>query len=125
MSALPVPSEHHEQASLFREMALLSRTDPRWSAPFAIPNGGKRSIGVAVKMKAEGVKAGVPDIFVPVPCGGFFGLFVEMKRKRGGSVSEEQRAFIASLDPRYKVEICKGAEEAIDKIRQYFAGGPT
>lgn len=34
---------------------------------FAIPNGGERNKAVASKLKAEGVKRGVPDVFVPVP----------------------------------------------------------
>lgn len=120
---LAIPTEHDEQVALFREMHLRGCTDPRWRQAFAIPNGGKRTIGVAVKMKAEGVKPGVPDIFLPVACGIWCGLFVEMKRIKGGRLSDEQREFINSLDPHYMVVIGHGAQDAIDKIRDYLALG--
>jgi len=116
------PTEHQEQASLFREAAIRAKADPRWSMMFAIPNGGKRSIGVAVKMKAEGVKRGVPDIFLPVPVGQWCGMFLEMKVRQGGQVSKEQRAFMADLDARYRVAIAHGAEHASKLIESYLKG---
>ena len=40
---------------------------PQLALIFAIPNGGKRHIGTARKLKAEGVRSGVPDIFLACP----------------------------------------------------------
>ena len=116
------PTEHQEQASLFKEAAIRAKADPRWSMMFAIPNGGKRSIGVAVKMKAEGVKRGVPDIFLPVPIGQWCGMFLEMKVRQGGQVSKEQRAFMTDLDTRYRVAVAHGAEHASNLIESYLKG---
>lgn len=116
-----VPTEHDEQVALFREMHLRGCTDPRWRQAFAIPNGGLRSKKTAARLKAEGVKAGVPDIFLPVPVGLWSGLFIEMKRPKGGRLSDGQREFINSLDPRYMVIIGHGAQDAINKIRNYLA----
>ena len=116
-----VPTEHDEQVALFREMHLRGCTDPRWRQAFAIPNGGLRSKKTAARLKAEGVKAGVPDIFLPVSVGIWSGLFVEMKRTKGGRLSDEQRDFIDKLDPHYMVVIGHGAQDAIDKIRDYLA----
>ena len=116
------PTEQQEQTSLFREAAIRAKADPRWSMLFAIPNGGKRSIVVAVKMKAEGVKRGVPDIFLPVPVGQWCGMFIEMKVRQGGQVSKEQRAFMADLDTRYRVAVAHGAEHASFLIDQYLKG---
>jgi hypothetical protein len=73
-------------------------------------------------MKAEGVKRGVPDIFLPVPVGQWCGMFVEMKVRQGGQVSKEQRAFMADLDTRYRVAIAHGAEHASFLIDQYLKG---
>lgn len=65
----------------------------------AIPNGGSlgdseksRMIRGAQK-KAEGVKKGVADTCFPVPRGGFIGLYIEMKKLKGGRLSPEQREF--------------------------------
>ena len=46
---------------------------------FAVPNGGLRSKTEAARLKAAGVKAGVPDIMLAVARCGFHGLFIEMK----------------------------------------------
>ncbi len=76
---------------------------------FAIPNGGQRSKVTAVKLQAEGVLSGVPDLFVPA-----WGLFIEMKRQRGGSVSPDQKDIIPKLrEAGYAVEIARGCEAAM------------
>lgn len=64
----------------------------------AIPNGGQRHKAVAGKMKAEGVKRGVPDVCLPVPRGPWHGLYIEMK-KAGElkSTSDDQRFWIRNL----------------------------
>ena len=118
-----VPSEHDEQVSLFQEMALRAKQDPRWGKAFAIPNGGLRNIIVAKKLKAEGVRAGTPDIFIPVPAGPYCGMFLEMKRRAGGVVSPEQWAFMNSMRPHYFTAIGYGAADAIKRIADYFAMG--
>ena len=115
------PSEHDEQASLFREAMLRSRLDPRWGLLLAIPNGGMRSKATAGKLKAEGVRAGVPDLFLPVPCGLAHGLWIELKRSKGGRVSPEQEGWARALiEQGYIVSVCYGADEAIHVMRDYL-----
>lgn len=111
MTGLPPPSEHDEQTALFTWAALNEWHEPRLALLFAIPNGGHRSKATAGKLKAEGVKAGVPDVFLPAYHLGReqFGLFVELKRVRGGATSPEQRAWHDRLRRNgYRVEVCKG-----------------
>ena len=118
----PFPTEHQEQVNVFREAAIRAQADPRWSMLFAIPNGGKRTIGTAVKMKAEGVKSGVPDMFLPIPVGAYCGMFIELKRRQGGQISSSQREFLRALDSRYRAVVANGAEQAIEKILAYLEG---
>lgn len=89
-------SEHDEQVALFRWAQWHAGQWPELRWMYAIPNGGARHIAVAAKLKAEGVKAGIPDICLPVPRGGFGALYIELKAK-GGRVSQAQRAALDAL----------------------------
>ena len=66
--------EAEHQAALFRWASLVSLRLPELRLLFAVPNGGHRHRAVAARLKDEGVKAGVPDLFLPVPRGAFHGL---------------------------------------------------
>jgi VRR-NUC domain len=101
-----------------------AHSDPRLAMIYHIPNGGKRHIGTAVKMKAAGLKAGVPDLFLPLAIGGFHGLYIEMKAAKGGSLSTEQKIWIDCLrEQGYQVVVAKGCEMAIGAIQGYLEGG--
>ena len=63
---------------------------------FAIPNGGHRHIGTAIRLKNEGVKPGVPDLFLPVAKRNFNGLFLEIKTPKG-AVSKPQEKFMSGV----------------------------
>lgn len=125
VAALPPqaePTEHAEQATLMVWAGLLSRSVTALELLFAIPNGGHRLPGVAGKLRAEGVKAGVPDLFLPVAVGEFHGLFLEMKRRRNGRLRTEQRAWAERLKAQgYRVEEVKGATAAAEVILDYLA----
>jgi len=93
---------------------------PELDEIFAIPNGGKRHIFTASRMKLEGVKPGIPDLFLPVAKRGYHGLFIEMK-KLNGTLSEAQKKKIPKLRAQgYAVIICKGAERAKALIKSYL-----
>jgi len=88
---------------------------------FAVPNGGKRSVITASILKREGVRRGVPDIFLLSPSNGFHGLAIEMKKDKGGKVSKEQREWLDALkEEGYSAHVCDGAQAAIDTIKQYL-----
>lgn len=118
-----IPLEEIEQEHVFLWASMEERAYPELAMLYAIPNGGKRAIKTAVALKKQGVKRGVPDMCLPVPRGGFNGLYIELKRVKGGTVSDEQREWIAALNTQgYKAIICHGAEEAIEQIRGYLNG---
>lgn len=111
--------EHGEQVALFQWAAHV----PELAWMFAVPNGTRTSISIARRMKAEGVRKGVADIFLPLPRGGSHGLFIEMKAAKG-SASPEQRAFIEAMrEAGYSAYICKGFEAARAVIECYLAMG--
>ena len=78
-------SEHQLQSHLVEFLEIAKRDDVLYTA---IGNGGKRHIRTAVRLKAEGLKAGAPDMLFVLPHGRC--AFLEMKTKRG-SLSPAQR----------------------------------
>ena len=101
-------SEHLQQVRL---VSWFRRSYPGVRV-FAIPNGGGRSMAQGASLKAEGVQAGVPDLFVPE-----WLLWVEMKREAGGVVSPVQRDWIAYLESiGHTVIIGRGFEDAKRQI---------
>lgn len=123
MKAGQGPTEHTEQVALMIWARSRSRTVPAWGNLFAIPNGGARHLLTAKRLKAEGTSAGVPDLFLAWPAGGRPGLFVEMKRAKGGRVSPEQTVWQDRLlAAGYAVSVCHGFDEARRTIDAYLAG---
>lgn len=89
----------------------------------SIPNGGKRSLAAAAKLKREGLSPGAPDLFIPIPIRPHHGLYIEMKRKKGGVVSPEQKDWITYLNKvGYVARVANGHEAALKIIKDYFAG---
>lgn len=79
---------------------------------FAIPNGEYRAMTTAKKLRAEGVVPGVPDLFIPD-----WLVWIEMKRKEGGSVSDDQKRIHKYLEGiGQKVIVGYGAEDASRKL---------
>lgn len=119
----PIPSEHAEQCALmdWAQMAYGKHPELRWL--YATPNGGFRHVSTAAKLKAEGAKAGVCDLFLPVPRGGYHGLYIEMKRQKGGRLSPEQKDFIEFVQSHgYRAEVCPGWIVARDVLVDYLNG---
>lgn len=109
------PTEHQIQCAVVDFCAL------KGIPIFAIPNGGDRHVAVAVKLKKEGVKSGVPDLFIPVIRPNFGGMFLEMKRK-GGKLSDVQKFWLNQLEEEgYRVKVAFSIDEAIKAIEDYTA----
>lgn len=115
------PPESEEQKALFDWW---QRTPyARHFVMYHIPNGGRRDKITGARLKAEGVVAGVPDVFLASPRQGFHGLYIEMKRQRGGTVQATQKELITALrQAGYRVEVCMGWWEAREAIENYLTG---
>lgn len=90
--------------------------------PIVSANGGSRNYLEAAKLKRTGVSAGVPDVFLPIPSGHFHGLFIEMKRQKGGKVSAEQLDWLQYLRGQgFRAEVATGFEAAQLITNQYLS----
>ncbi len=128
-------SEHSQQKALFCWAALNKHQYQQLEWLYAVPNGFFASSGQKGKMKAEGLRDGVPDLFLPVikhsfklgPDIQFCGLYIEMKReiyrnRKDGGCSEDQLKWLAYLNEAgYKAVVCYGWEEAKKAIEEYLS----
>lgn len=115
-------NESREQQLFIQWCSLNTKKYAGLDMIFAIPNGGKRNKLEAVKLKREGVKAGVPDLFLPVPKGKYHGLFIEMKFGKN-TTTEKQELWLGELEEQgYAVDVCWGFEEAKQTIEWYYKG---
>lgn len=128
----PRVTEHDLQTALITRCNLMSAQIPQLRLLFAIPNGAKLPFTVDANgqrvsrqgafLRAEGLKAGVPDLFLPVARGRFHGLFVEMKRP-GNKPSDEQNKWMGDLSAEgYACVVCYSDDEAYSTILAYLAG---
>ena len=89
---------------------------PELKMLYHVPNGGKRNPAEAARFKAMGVKAGVPDLCLPVPMNGYAGLYIEMKYG-SNKPTAAQKEWIKNLkEYGYKVTVCYGGTEATAEL---------
>lgn len=87
---------------------------------FAIPNGGNRNLLTAVKLKAEGVLAGVPDIFIPAPNKDYNGLFIELKAGKNKATDKQKEVIEQLKNNGYQCEIIYSFDEFRKLINEYL-----
>lgn len=124
--AKPADREGQEQAALLREVEL--RYPEAFKLIYHVPNGGHRHKLVAIKLKGQGVKAGVPDLVLPMARGGHFGLYIEFKAMPpfDAAVSASQDAYIQALIGQgYLAVVCRGHIDALECLRAYLLQPPT
>ncbi len=120
--AKPIDREGQQQATF---MQWLQRQYPAlWANSFHVPNGGHRNKVVAAKLKKEGVKAGVPDLWFMQARGAHPALVIEFKAARPNSaaVSKEQKQWLTDLAAQgFSCHVAKGIDEAQALVRAYMA----
>jgi len=115
-------TEHRIQAGLFKWAKLASARHPELALLFAIPNGGARDLITGAMLKAEGVKRGVPDLFLPTAAGPFHGLFLEMKTASGRLSHEQHQWQHGLIEQGYACVTAHSLEQAIDTLTHYLTG---
>jgi hypothetical protein len=144
MKRVPI-TEHEHQVNVIQWADIMAQGKyPMLKWLYAVPNGARTAWSTANKLKAEGLKSGVPDLCLPYPKRGrvpmdasgedcldtiygdpfYFccGLYIEMKSKdTKGRVSKDQQAWLDYLGSvGYMVTIAWTAEEAIKAIEEYL-----
>lgn len=123
MKKIPEISEYQQQANIFEFAKLMSKQYPELEMLVGSMNGVRLTIGQAVKAKKAGMKRGYPDIRLDVARGIYHGLRIELKRRRGGVVSPEQKTWLKSLlREGYLAVVCRGEDEAKETIMRYLEG---
>lgn len=121
----PFPLESKLQAALLRWInERADRDGGRWLAAtmiFSVPNQARRARGLAGRMLAEGMKAGVPDLLLLVPRRGFHGLALELKNDPKAKPTEEQSAWLDWLESHsYFAAVGRTLEEAQNILEGYL-----
>lgn len=115
----------HAIQSAFCDWCRLNETRyPALKLAFAVPNAAKRSVRLAARMKAEGLRAGVPDWILPVPAQnypyGYIGLAIELKAHRT-KISPAQSEYMAMLKSYgWRVELVRDDWEIAKRIVEEY-----
>lgn len=110
-------SEHALQASIIAECDLRANQDPRWGLLMAIPNGQYRK---GQRME-PGLRAGVPDLFLPVARHGYFGLWIELKVGKNTPTAQQKIWLSTLFQLGYSVaEVYDDPAEAIRVLEWYL-----
>lgn len=115
--------EHKIQAGIIKAVEPIPEC--RWL--HAIPNGGKRSAVTGARLKAEGVKPGIPDLFLPftIPMPGsydewYYGLYIEVKTPEGRQSKEQKEFEKFAIEQGYKYVIVRSVQQGVDEILGYI-----
>lgn len=130
-SAIVCPTEREESLKIAAWARLMVETgqEPRLRLLRCGFEGLRLSMGLRMQVKRQSVSSGWPDFFLAVPrryqadilVVHYCGLFIELKRVKGGTVSAEQAIMIGDLQSLgYKAIVCRGADHAISEIKRYL-----
>jgi len=111
-------SESKEQQALVKWCTLKGHP---YNLLFSVPNEGKRNYKTASRMKAEGLKSGVPDLVFPVARGPYHGLFIEMKYGKNKLTKNQDVWMKHLLDQGYLCIVCYTWKAAQEQMETYLA----
>jgi hypothetical protein len=111
--------EHQIQTAIIRWARLNENRIPALRWLYAVPSGGHRHVAVAVKLKAEGVRRGIPDLFLPYPANGLHGLYVEVKTDKGRLTPEQAEFMAYAIERGYGYKVVRSCQEFGDAVCGY------
>lgn len=114
--------EDEHQEAIFQWCAVRQGMYPELKLLYHVPNEGKRDKLYAMALKRRGVKAGVPDMCLPVARCGYHGLYIELKVGKN-KTTNNQKDWIERLNEQgYLAVVCYGWEAAVDTLDKYLKG---
>nr|DAZ76371.1 MAG TPA: Nuclease [Caudoviricetes sp.] len=120
MRNVRIDNEAGAQETLFQWAEYQASKYPELKLLYHIPNGGKRDKVTAINLKRQGVKAGVPDICLPVARGGYFGLYIELK-VGSNKPTKLQNEWLCNLNKQgYLATVCYGWQQAAEILVAYL-----
>lgn len=115
-----IQHEAQIQTMLFQWAKLHEYLYPELRLLYHCPNGGSRDAVECYHLKQQGVRAGVPDLILPVARGQYYGLYLEVKAE-GGRLQDSQKQWLDELNRQgYKAIVCYGFDEAKTAIEEYL-----
>lgn len=112
--------ESGHQEALFSWAAYQTQRMPELEYLHHVPNGGKRDKATAIALKRQGVKAGVPDIHLPVAKGSYHGLYIELKAGKNTTTSNQKQWLKFLRLQGYYTAICYSWQLAAELIERYL-----
>lgn len=114
-------TETSEQQTVIEWCEWNSGRHPELDLIYHIPNEGKRSSFKGAELRSIGLKAGVPDLCLPVPKGDYHALYIEMKKDNKSRVRAEQKKWLENLNNQNNLAVvCRSADEAIKVLEKYL-----
>jgi len=87
----------------------------------AFPMQGARTPRNGARMKAEGMRAGLPDCLVAVARSNYHGLWIENKTSKGQLSESQQEMRDILIKQGYAWFLCRSLDEAINTITTYLS----
>ncbi|WP_099468343.1 VRR-NUC domain-containing protein [Konateibacter massiliensis] len=112
--------ESGHQEALFSWAAYQMQRMPELEYLHHVPNGGKRDKATAIALKRQGVKAGVPDIHLPVARGKYHGLYIELKAGKNTTTANQKRWLKFLGQQGYYIAVCYCWQDAAKLLEEYL-----
>jgi hypothetical protein len=116
----PVYREHQEQVAFFDWLDRDPTMKKVREVTFAIPNARRTSWFMGKTLKREGVRAGVPDVFMAWPSHGYYGMFIEHKASKGRLSPAQEKRIASFIEAGYKCVVSYSASQSIEATISYL-----
>lgn len=117
--------EHGIQSRIVDWSIAFAVSDPRLNHLIAIPNGAMSGDFMRVNyFKREGLKPGVPDLFLAIIAPPYGGLFLETKTARGKQSPQQKLWQKRLIDAGYRYELYRDFETGVDIVLNYLGIDP-